>query len=189
MKPEKKNDTEKWLSVAPPEKILSTVIGDVVSERFRCLRTGAEGDFVSLNLKNWVIVIAVTPDGEIVLIRQYRHGDHAFQWEFPGGCIDATDRDPVAAGVRELLEETGYAGEEPEIIGAACPNPAIQSNRCYTVLVRNAEQLYEPRPEETEDIEIYTVKPEEILQMILTGEMYHGIMLEGFFYYLLRCKL
>lgn len=53
--------------------------------------------------------------------------------EIPGGGIEAHEDDPIAAGARELREETGYAGNNGRIIGQLCPNPALQGNTCYTI--------------------------------------------------------
>src|SRR5580692_6234900 len=100
-------------------------------------RTGTEHDFYVIDCPNWVNVIATTPDDQLVMIEQYRHGSNTVELEIPGGIIDPADASPEAAGARELAEETGYVGEEPVIVGHVFPNPAIMSNHCYTVLVRN----------------------------------------------------
>ena len=86
---------------------------------------------------DWVNVIALTPDDLLVLVEQYRHGTNTVELEIPGGMVDRGDASPVVAGVRELREETGYEGENARILGKIFPNPAIQSNTCFTVLVEN----------------------------------------------------
>lgn len=184
-----KNEPEKWQSLAAPSVLMETVVGRICSERFRCLRTGAEGDFISFDLKNWVVVLAETPDGKLLVVRQFRHGARTMQWEIPGGCIDAGETDPAQAGIRELLEETGYAGEDARVIGDICPNPALQSNRCYTVLVRNVRKVSAPALEDTEDIETFAMTPGEILGMIRRGEFEHGIMLDSILFYLLEKEM
>jgi ADP-ribose pyrophosphatase len=74
-------------------------------------RTGKEHDFYVLDSVNWVNVIAITPDQQLVMVEQYRHGSNTVELEIPGGMMDAGETDPVATAVRELREETGYAGE------------------------------------------------------------------------------
>src|SRR5207244_12217965 len=59
-----------------------------------------------------VTVVAVLPDGRILLVRQYRHAAGTVLLELPAGTLDLLDdgsiEDPAVAGPRELSEETGY---------------------------------------------------------------------------------
>src|SRR5580704_11464520 len=84
-------------------------------------RTGKEHDVYVIDSANWVNVIATTPDDQLVMIEQFRHGSNTVELEIPGGMIDPGDASSSAAGVRELREETGYEGEEPQIIGSIFP--------------------------------------------------------------------
>src|SRR6516225_234135 len=61
-----------------------------------------------LEYPDWVNIIALTHGGELVLVRQYRHGRRAVHFELPAGVCEADDPDPEATARRELLEETGY---------------------------------------------------------------------------------
>lgn len=186
MEKQLKQDQQTWESLSAPQVLMKTCVGSVLSERFRCLRTNAEGDFISFQFPDWVVVLAETPDHKLLIVRQYRHGAHAFYWEIPGGCIDAADPDPLAAGLRELKEETGYEGEDAVILGSVCPNPALQSNRCYTVYVRNVRKTCEPQLEATESLECSTMTLDEILALIRDGSFDHGIMMDSILYYMLE---
>ena len=77
----------------------------------------------------------------MVLIEQFRHGSNTVELEIPGGVMDAADASPEAAGCRELVRKPVIEGEQPQIIGQVFPNPAIMSNKCFTVLVRNCRQV------------------------------------------------
>ncbi len=92
--------------------------------RARSPRTGDARPFTIVDTANWVNVIGVTRSGDLVLVRQYRHGVDRVTLEIPGGVIDPGE-DPAAAAVRELLEETGWAGGAPELIGVVDTNPAV----------------------------------------------------------------
>src|SRR5512141_2337865 len=72
--------------------------------------TGEEHDFYVIYCVNWVNVVAVTPDQQLVMIEQFRHGSETIELEIPGGMIDPEDTSPEQAGIRELREETGYEG-------------------------------------------------------------------------------
>ena len=129
-------------------------------------------------------MIALTPEKELILIRQFRHGTRRTEWEIPGGCIDRTDPSPVAAGIRELMEETGYAGENARIIGRVHPNPALQGNVCHTVRIDNAEKRSEPALEATECIVTEAVPVKQVEKMIRSGEISHGLVLNALMFYL-----
>jgi 8-oxo-dGTP pyrophosphatase MutT (NUDIX family) len=99
--------------------------------------------------------------------------------EIPGGMVDPGE-DPVAAGCRELLEETGFMGKDAKIIGKVCPNPAIQGNYCYTILVENAVRTAEPLPDDMEEIDWFRVPEKDIDRYIRDGKIEHGLVLNAF---------
>lgn len=181
------NQADQWKSLEPKKEIFRTAVFALNSERFQCLRTGAEIDFITIASYHWVNVVARTKEGKILLIRQFRPGTLQEEVEIPGGCIDPADPSPEAAGARELLEETGYAGDPARIIGQVSPNPAIQGNLCYTVFIDHAEKISEPLQEDTESIETEEVSPETVRRMIADGGIRHGLVLNALFFYFINC--
>jgi len=128
--------------IRPWQKISSKLIGDfriftLRSDLKISPRTGREHDFFVLDSVHWVNVIAVTPDQQLVMVEQYRHGSNTVELEIPGGMMDPGETDPVATAVRELREETGYEGENARLLGRIHSNPAILTNLTYTVLIEN----------------------------------------------------
>ena len=100
----------------PWEKVSSKQLGDyriftIRSDRKISPRTHQEHDFFVIDCVNWVNIIAVTPDQQLVMVEQYRHGSNTVELEIPGGMMDASDGSPAVTGARELREETGYAGD------------------------------------------------------------------------------
>ena len=91
----------------------------------------------------------------------------------------------LEAAERELLEETGFAGENPHIIGKVCPNPAIQHNTCYVVKIDNVRRVSEPQLEDTEDIEHLVVPQSKVREFLRSGAISHGIVLNALFFYLM----
>ena len=174
--------TSGWVSLSD-ETVFEAPIFTVGRELSRCLRTGVEHYFYYLGCRNWVTVVAVTPDDELVMIRQYRHGSGAMELEIPGGCIDPDDVDPVAAGCRELLEESGFAGENGRVIGKVNPNPALQGNTCYTVLLENCRRTASPRLEDTEELAAFTVPLAELDDLIRQGKISHALILNALHFF------
>ena len=82
---------------------------------------------------DWINVVALTEDGQSVMVEQYRFGTGSCTLEPPGGMVDAGET-PLQAAQRELKEETGYSGGRWESLGAVQPNPAIHSHLCHHFL-------------------------------------------------------
>ena len=101
-------------------------------------RTGKEHDFFVLDSVNWVNVIAVTPDQQLVMVEQYRHGSNTVELEIPGGMMDPGETDPVATAVRELREETGYEGENARLLGKHPSESSHLGQHLFTVLMKTA---------------------------------------------------
>ncbi len=113
---------------------------------YRFEPSGAERDFVILDCPDWVNIIPLTDDGQVVLIRQFRHGTRDVTLEIPGGVVEAHET-PEAAAVRELSEETGYVPARVKSLGFVSPNPAIQGNRSHTFLAEGCRLAAEPQPD------------------------------------------
>lgn len=159
---------------------LSTRIFDVTSVHYRHGPRARSRDFIVINAPDWVNVIALTTDHRLVLVRQFRFGIDEFSLEVPGGVIEAGE-DPVVAGVRELAEETGYAGPHARLLGTVHPNPAIQSNRCHLVLVEGAMKQHELDWDEDEEMHVETRPVGEVLALARTGAITHSLVLNALF--------
>src|SRR5678810_533154 len=109
----------KGAMIQPWEKVSSKPLGDfriftLRSDRKISPRTQQEHDFFVIDAVNWVNVIALTSDQQLVMVEQYRHGSETVELEIPGGMMDSTDTTPETTAQRELREETGYDGTTPQ---------------------------------------------------------------------------
>lgn len=155
-----------------------TAIFDLLMERFRHPVRGTERDFVVVRAPDWVNVIALTPEGRIVLVRQFRYGIDEFSLEIPGGVMEPGE-DPVAAGLRELREETGYSGAPAKLMGSVHPNPAIMSNRCHFVLVEGATRTHDLEWDPDEELHVLTEPAEDVIALAHAGGITHGLVLNA----------
>lgn len=167
-----------WRREGAGETVFHTPIFSLRREPWVCVRTGAAGEYYSFDCPDWVNVVALTPERELVMIRQFRHGNLKVELEIPGGGV-AAGESPVAAGIRELREETGFAGENPRLIGSVCPNPALQGNLCHTVMIENVVDTGILALEPTEDIETSLAPLDEVERMIRGGVITHGLVLNA----------
>ena len=165
------------------EQLADHRITRVRRDRRRSPRTGAEHDFIVLQMREWVNVIAVTRQARIVIIEQYRHGTQEVGVEIPGGVVDPGDSELEQAARRELLEETGYEAEEFVCIGKVMANPAIQDNRCHTFVALGAHAVGEARLEAGEDIAVGEVGIDEVGELIASGRMSHALVIAGFWWF------
>ncbi|MEI7733127.1 MAG: NUDIX hydrolase [Verrucomicrobiota bacterium] len=146
-------------------------------------RTGREHDFFVLDCGPWVNVVAITPDDQMVMVEQYRHGTNTVELEVPGGMIDPHDRDPVAGGLRELREETGYEGEKARIIGDVYANPAILTNVCHVVLVEQCRLKHPQQLDHGEDLNIRLIPVPEVYQLVAANKIKHSLVMVALCYY------
>jgi len=130
-------------------------------------------------MRDWVNITPITPQGEIVLVRQYRRGTDNITLEIPAGSLDPDERDPRSAALRELREETGYVPGEIKLIGKVAVNPAIMSNYCYIYLATNCTLQAELAPDPTEEIAVELVPLKQIRRMIESGEIVHSLGVLG----------
>jgi 8-oxo-dGTP pyrophosphatase MutT (NUDIX family) len=169
-------------------KISSKPVGDyrifkIRSDLRRSPRTGEAHDFFVLECVDWVNVIAVTPDKQLVMVEQFRHGSDTIELEIPGGMMDAGETSPVATGVRELREETGYEGENARIIGDILPNPAIMANTCYTILVENCRSQHAIALDHSEDIVTRLVPIADIRDLVRARRIRHSLVVVALYHF------
>jgi 8-oxo-dGTP pyrophosphatase MutT (NUDIX family) len=145
-------------------------------------RTGAEHEFVVLESVDWVAVLALTPDEQLLLIRQYRHGLGEVSLEVPGGLVDP-GLTPEQAARAELRQETGYGGGRWSKLGELSVVPAVFSNRLHVFLAEGVELQGPPDPDECEDIVLELVPLEAAEELIRSGELIHAQVLAALHLY------
>lgn len=152
-----------------------------VRSRFARSPTSADkqGTFYYMDSLDWVNVLALTPDAQVVCIEQYRVGTDEVTLEVPGGMCDPGEA-PLDAGLRELREESGYAGAQARVIGFVSPNPAIQNNRCHTILVQGARCDHPVSFDDNEEIAVRLVPLDQIDGLIQRGVIHHALVLAAF---------
>jgi 8-oxo-dGTP pyrophosphatase MutT (NUDIX family) len=152
-------------------------------ERFQSRLSGKKHDFYVIHLADAVHVVALTPDDEVLLVRQFRAGSRRDSLEIPGGLVDPGE-DPCSAGARELLEETGYAGDPAELLSTLWSNPSLLTSRISTIVIRNARLVAAPRPDPHEELSIERVPRHLVRRMIGDGQIDHALVVAGLFWWL-----
>jgi ADP-ribose pyrophosphatase len=171
-----------------------------LSTGWRTLRRGDERDLTILRIRedlledprgnthprviisapDWVHVLALTSDGNAVLVRQFRAGIHGDTLEFPGGIVEPHET-PAQAGARELEEETGFVATRWTPLGSCYPNPALQTNRLHTFVAHDCRKASEPRLDPGEDARVELVPAASLRARVTAGEITHGLVLTSLF--------
>lgn len=166
--------------------IASTRVLDLTGITYHHPVRKTEREFVCIDAPDWVNVVAVTTEGAVVLVSQFRYGTNDFSLEVPGGVMEKGE-DPIEAGLRELAEETGFGGGQARLLGSLHPNPAIQSNRCHVVLVEGVRPIHALDWDPDEEIALSTLPLAQVLERAATGGITHSLSLCALFLYQRSC--
>lgn len=171
------NEPKRWKKLGA-RSLARTKIFEVHAVEFQHPLQPAPREFAVISAPDWVNVVALTTGRELVLVRQFRYGIDDFSLEIPGGMIDPGE-DPVAAGLRELQEETGFTGGQARMLGTVHPNPAMQNNRCHLVLAEGVERTAALAWDENEEMEILTRPVEDVYALAYAGRITHALVLDA----------
>ena len=143
--------------------------------------SGAVGTFDTIKCFDWVNMIPLTAEGEVVMVKQYRHGSDSVTLEIPGGAVDPGE-DFLTAAKRELQEECAYTGEQWTKVGQVQPNPAFIENTCETYLVENCRPNGTQDLDPKEEIDVVKVPLKEIPKLIADGTIQHSLVIAAFYH-------
>lgn len=148
----------------------------LLSTRRRSRHSGREQAFVRLIAPDWINVMALNSDGQMLLVEQYRHGTDAVTIEIPGGMVD-NGEEPAQAAARELEEETGYRAGSLFLLGRVEPNPAFLNNSCWTFLALDCELTDGAQPDPCEEIRLVQSSLAGFFELIDSGAIRHALVI------------
>jgi ADP-ribose pyrophosphatase len=130
-----------------------------------------EGDWECIRHPGGSLAVPVTPDGKLVLVRQYRFAICGRLLEFPAGTVEPNE-DPAETIKREIEEETGYRAKTWDSLGQFPLAPGYSDEYIYAFLARDLEKLDNPpNQDEDEDIEVILMTPQELEKTILSDSV------------------
>ncbi len=133
-------------------------------------------NYYVLDYPEWINVIAVTKEGKIVMVQQYRHGIGRVFYELPAGVCETSDATPMETARRELLEETGYGNGKWREFMTLSANPATHSNLTHIFLAEGVELLGSQQLDEGEALTVHLFDQEELFAMLQRGEILQSLM-------------
>jgi len=120
--------------------------------------------------RDYAMTFALTDQGRVPLVQQYKHGLGGLSYDLPAGYLDAGE-EPLACAQRELREETGYVADDWQHLSSVVLDSNRGSTRAHLFLARGARQVALPRLDDTEDLVTRFLALDEILAMIRSGEL------------------
>lgn len=159
------------MKILKKEAVFSTQWFDIIAKTLSNDESGEP--YYSLQLSDYVAVVALTTQQEIILVRQYRPAVEKYTLELPSGLVEKGES-PIDTARRELLEETGYYAENLELLGCLSPDTGRLSNRIwcyYATEVIQQSHVYE------QGIEVVVCKQDDLVSYIIDQVFDHALHL------------
>jgi 8-oxo-dGTP pyrophosphatase MutT (NUDIX family) len=150
---------EKWYKVRKDTVKLPN--GKIMNDYFLGLR----GRYVQM--------VPIFENGDVLLVKQYKHGAGDFTIEMPAGMVNEGE-DPLVCAKRELMEETGYEGSTWKSMGVIHENPTKSVNESFWYVVTGLKESGEQHFDESEEIEVLKIHYKKLIEMIKSGEIITG---------------
>ncbi len=145
------------------------------------LPNGATGNWECIRHPGGALAVPITPEGKLVLVRQYRFAVEGRLLEFPAGTVEITE-EPAVTIKRELEEETGYRGNQWHNLGKFPLAPGYSDEYIYAFVAQDLEKLENPpQQDEDEDIEVILMSFAEFEQAIMDGEAIDAKSITSYF--------
>lgn len=138
-------------------------------ETYRLPDGGPFGPVSVIDYPDWANVLALTPEQDAVLVRQFRPGSKTVTLELPGGTVEDGEGPVENTLRRELEEETGYGGGRLTYLGHLSPNSATNTNRVHSFLMQDVRPVAEQHTDEGELIDVVLLPLPELVALALKG--------------------
>lgn len=173
------------LGKEPPETIKQRLFYQGRKFNFEVTRlrlpNKVEGDWECIRHPGGALAVPVTPEGKLILLRQYRFAAQGRLLEFPAGTIEVNE-DPFSTIQREIEEETGYHANKWQKLGEFFLAPGYSDEIIYAFLAQDLQPLEKPpEQDEDEDMETVLMAPEELEKAIISGEPVDAKSVTSFF--------
>ena len=131
-------------------------------------------DYYVIERFSYALLVAITPQSEVLVVRQYKHGAGKVVRELPAGYFEPGE-DPLECARRELREETGYEAERMDELGALFASPSSASNKAFVFLATGLQRAGEQRLDTNEAILVEKVDFATAARSAARGEIFEDL--------------
>jgi ADP-ribose pyrophosphatase len=161
--------TMKGMTIASRDAVLTTPYFRLIAKRQTGQPTGEP--YYSVESPDFVAVVAMTADGSVVLVRQFRPAVEMVTLELPAGHVEV-GQEPAEAARVELVEETGFAAASLRLIGCLKTDTGRMANRTWVYFASPAERASHWQPEP--DVEAIVAAPGDLNRWLNDGTFDHA---------------
>ncbi len=160
---------KKW-KVLKSDRIFRSKYVNILKQR--CLMPNGKiaEPYYLIEKKDVALIFALTGEGKVILVREYKHGAGEELLQLPIGFIEPHEP-PKKAAIRELAEETGYTAKSVALIGKFISSPSDMTNRIHLFFAKHAEKRKKQKLDYTEDIEVILLSPKQLMIALKKGEI------------------
>ena len=141
-------------------------------------------EYFVVELPTTVCAVAITEEGEVLMVKQYRHPIKETILEIPGGFVDEGET-PEQAMKRELKEETGYEFSSVVNVGKIAANPGVLDNFTYLFLAQGGIKTSAQKLDKNEELEVEKISLQELKNLFLENKIVQALH-NNCIYYALR---
>ena len=159
--------TDQWPKIKGRRTTKLSPWADIIEREIEFTQGGKTEIYHAVGQPDYIAMLAMTPDGKIPIVRQYRPALEAFTWELPAGTVDDGESAAQAAS-RELMEETGFPSRTVHALGTFAPCSGRLANKVHSFFIEAGEKAADHKPET--GIEVRLVTPAELVGIIKAGK-------------------
>jgi 8-oxo-dGTP pyrophosphatase MutT (NUDIX family) len=173
-------EDERWKLIS--ERIVVQDPWLTVYENSYQLPDGAQLEgYHALEERNGVMIVALTEQREVLLVRQYRPGADRLIYELPAGFMEQNETDALRRAERELREETGYQATEWHALGELHDLPSRMRKTTACFLALHARKATEQDEDSTEFVRYEALPLPEVQQMIHSEAITSAVTIAALF--------
>lgn len=163
-------DLQPWVTLSSRELLALPPRLRVSVEKVRLPDGRIVDDFYQIELPEYVIVFAQTPEGSVVMERHYKHGVRHIILALPTGYLEP-DEKPLEGAKRELVEETGFEADDWRSLGSYVVNGNQGCGKAHIFLAHGARRTQCIHNDDLEETVVLLMTPEEVVQAVMNGDV------------------